>query len=326
MSKYVVLFLSFLASCSPYCDYNYKLQNAQEFVLDSYKIKEGKFAILELEGKRSRPLCKQLLLEYEDEIDEDDKLEITCLQSDKKQSAAADFSKQIAFHVINGEIKVPSLPPVYVKGLTLKEAEKKIGALYQKESSSTHVFIKNLEKRNSIAQLTGQVAISTIPVNGHTRLYEVLSKAQISSNANLFASYVLRDQKALCVDLFKLIHEGDMSQNIVMRAKDKIFIADGSAASVTLKNGEGHLQNIPVPKGYISVNLALSQAGDLLPIKNNATLLVIRNTMSCPKIYKLSGNHLTYLPDDSLLLMAGDTIIIKDRALIPWNRIINKLR
>ena len=46
------------------------------------------------------------------------------------------------------------------------------------------------------------------------------------SNANLFMSYVIREGRPLPIDLYKLMNEGDMDQNIVMRGGDKIFIAN----------------------------------------------------------------------------------------------------
>ena len=44
--------------------------------MDSYKIKQGKFSILEMEGKETECLPPHYLLEYEDVIDEDDVLRI----------------------------------------------------------------------------------------------------------------------------------------------------------------------------------------------------------------------------------------------------------
>ncbi len=47
-------------------------------------------------------------------------------------------------------------------------------------------------------------------------------------------SYVVRNGEPLPVDLFKLMNQGDMSQNIVMRGGDKIFIANPRDANVMI--------------------------------------------------------------------------------------------
>ena len=70
-------------------------------------------------------------------------------------------------------------------------------------------------------ELTGLVEISTVPVDGKIRLYEVIAKAHIAPQANYFKSYVIRQGQPLSIDLHQLIHKGDMSQNIVMRGGDK---------------------------------------------------------------------------------------------------------
>ncbi len=45
---------------------------ADEFVIDSYKIRQGKFSILELEGKDYEELSEEFLNEYEDLIQDGD--------------------------------------------------------------------------------------------------------------------------------------------------------------------------------------------------------------------------------------------------------------
>ncbi|MCH9608617.1 MAG: hypothetical protein S4CHLAM45_11980 [Chlamydiales bacterium] len=328
MLRFIMLFLPlFFVSCAPRCGYNYQMENAQEFVLDSYKIKEGKFSILEMEGKETPPLPASFLVEYEDQIDEDDVLKVAIFhptRSDLTEAVSA-VGGSVGFRVQNGEIKLPSLPPVFIKGLTLKEAQQKIQSLYDSEISSVQVFIEYLERRHSNVELTGAVGASMIPINGRTRLYEILSIAHISPSANLFDSYVLRGGKVVPVDLVKLMLEGDMSQNIVMRPKDKIFIAATLSSSVMVMGEVGMAQTIPIPSGSLSIRHALASAGGIPFTGNRDCILVIRGNVLCPKIYRLSWNHITYLPNDSLLLMPGDTIYISEKPITKWNRFIEQL-
>ncbi|MBI3211374.1 MAG: hypothetical protein HYZ47_01650, partial [Simkania negevensis] len=62
---FLPMFLSllFLCGCSHLPYQGEDLYGADEFVLDSYKIKEGKFSILELEGKLYAPLDPTFLEE-----------------------------------------------------------------------------------------------------------------------------------------------------------------------------------------------------------------------------------------------------------------------
>ncbi len=327
MFRLIFLLPLFFTACAPYCGYKYQLENAQEFVLDSYKIKEGKSAILEMEGQYIPPLSSTLFLEYEDQIDEDDILKIAVYHPSREDISAAVCSvgNSIGYRVINGEIQLPSLPAVYVKGLTLKQAREKIQALYDAEISNVNVFMEYVQRLHSNVELTGAVGVSTIPVSGRTRLYEILSIAHVSPVANLFKSYVMRSGQVIPLDLYKLMHEGDMSQNIVMRPKDKIFIADLSASSIMVLGEVGMAQNLPVPSGSISLRHALAAVGGIPFTGNKNCILVIRGNIISPKIYRLSWNHVTYLPNDSLLLMPGDTIYISEKPITKWNRFIEQL-
>ena len=183
----VILFALFTGCCSP-CGYQYCVEGGTEFVLDSYKIKEGKFSILELEGECIEPLPCEYLEEYVDMIDEDDVLLIAIFHPTRCDLTAAvqNVGATIGYRVIEGQIRLPGLEPVMIAGLTLDEARVKLQNLYDKEISHTQIFIEYGERLHSKVELTGAVGIPEIPVNGRIRLYEVLSIAKIPNGANLF--------------------------------------------------------------------------------------------------------------------------------------------
>lgn len=319
--------LFFAASCTSPCCYNYCTQGAAEFVLDSYKIQEGKFSILEMEGECIPPLPCELLREYVDQIDEDDVLRIAVFHPTRKDlsDAVSCVGAQIGYRVTNGAIRMPGLDPICVRGLSIDEARVAIQKAYDSQLSHAEVFIEYGARLHSQVELTGCVGISSIPVNGRIRLYEVLSIAKIPPDANLFKSYVVRDCHLLPVDLQRLVREGDMSQNIVMRPKDKIFIADQMSASVLVMGEVCAPRAIAVPTGTISLREALAVAGGIPFTGNKRCIQVIRGNIVCPKIYQLSWNHITYLPNDSLLLMPGDTVYISENPVTRWNRFIDQL-
>lgn len=320
--------LTFLATgCGPRCAYKYCKEGAQEFVLDSYQISQGKFSILQLEGACVGCLPPEFLLEYQDCIDEDDVLTIALFHPTRKdlQEAVCAVGQTVGYRVVCGEIHLPLLDGVAVLGLTLNQAREKIQSLYNREICNVDVFIEYAERLHSKVELTGAVTVPEIPVNGRIRLYEVLSLAGVPSDANFFKSYVVRDCALLPVDLYKLMVEGDMCQNIVMRPKDKIFIANPMAATVVVMGEVGLTKVIPVPNGSISLREALAFAGGIPFTGDKRSIQVIRGNILNPKIYCLSWNHITYLPNESLLLMPGDTVYISEKPITRWNRFIEQL-
>ena len=138
----------------------------------------------------------------------------------------------VGFRVNEGRIYLPDLPEVYVEGLTLHEAQEEIEKLYREQIRDVNIFISYRDRILRKVELAGMVQVPSIPVDGRLRLFETLSVAKVPPNANLFKSYVVRDNALLPVDLRKLLKEGDMSQNVVMRGGDKVYIADTSASTL----------------------------------------------------------------------------------------------
>jgi polysaccharide export outer membrane protein len=328
MTRFIVYF--FLAVLVASCGGPYMGKDqfgADEFVLDSYKIREGKLSILEMEGKELAELDPQYLEEFQDTIHEDDILQIAVHHPKRKDivDAVRTIGTSIGYRVVDGQIHLPDLPPVAVGGLTLEEARKKIHDHYNEHIRDTEVFVAYKERIVRKVELMGLVSVPSVPVDGKIRLYDVLSKAKVPSEANLFKSYVVRDGQMLPVDLQRLIKQGDMDQNIVMQGGDKIYIAEPSAASLMVMGEVGRERVIPLPNGFMSLRHALAEAGGIPYTGDKSYIQVIRGNICKPKIYTLSWEHVIHLPNDSLLLMPGDIIYVAAKPITEWNRFISQL-
>ena len=320
-----IILLIFSSCSTPYMGKD--LFGADEFVLDSYKIREGKFSILEMEGKTFEEFDESLLAEYQDKIHEDDVLQIA-IYHPKRQDlvlAVQTIGQSVGYRVVGGQIALPDLPPVAVEGLTLEQARQKIQKSYEQEILDVEVFISYRDRMIRKVELAGLVAIPSVPVDGRIRLFDVLSKAHVPPEANLFKSYVVRDKTLLSVDLYKLLKEGDMTQNIVMQGGDKVYIAEASAATVMVMGEVGVEKVVNVPHGFISLREALAEAHGIPFTGDKSYIQVIRGNIVCPKIYTLSWEHVIHLSNDSLLLMPGDIVYVAAKPITEWNRFISQL-
>lgn len=321
-----MLALLLLASCNgPYMGKD--LFGADEFVLDSYKIREGKFSILELEGKECVELEEELLEEYQDRIHEDDVLQIALYHPKRVDivEAVANIGRTIGYRVVDGKISLPDLAPIEVAGLTLAEARQTIQKCYQDQIKDMEVFVAYKDRIVRKVELAGMVSITSVPVDGKIRLFDVLSKAHVPPEANLFKSYMARDGSLVSVDFYKLMKEGDMTQNIVMRGGDKIYIAEPSAASLMVMGEVTRERVVHLPHGFMSLRHALAEAGGIPYTGDKSYIQVIRGNIRNPKIYTLSWEHVIHLPNDSLLLMPGDIVYVASKPITEWNRFISQL-
>lgn len=318
----------FLTACSHTNCCDYPIMGADDFVIDSYKIRQGKMAILEMEGFDVDEMPCDAMEEYKDTIAEDDLLNIVVFHPSRRDlMESIQFINQAVggFRVINGTVDLPDIPPVYVAGLTLDEARQRIQSAFRSQISDLEAFVTYQDRLKSKVELTGLVTTPTIPVDGKMRLYEVIAKAHIAPEANLFMSYVLRDCRPLPVDLHQLINQGDMSQNIVMRGGDKIFIANPRDATAMVMGEVVRQGPVSLPYGYLSLREALVSVGGIPFTGDKRHIQVIRGNLQCPKIYELSWEHIVHLPNDSLLVMPGDTIYVSTKPITQWNRFIEQL-
>lgn len=316
-----------LASCSTTYYHDYAVMGADEFVMDSYRIRQGKLAILELEGVELKEITSEDMEEYKDVIAEDDILTIVVYHPTRKDymEAFSFINYVIGFRVTNGYVTIPDLEPIQVEGLSLDEAKEVLQARLREQIVDMDLFIAYKTRLKRKVELSGLVTISNVPVDGKMRLYEVLAKAHIPPEANLFMSYVLRDGCQLAIDLHQLINEGDMCQNIVMKEGDKIFIAKPSDSTVMLMGEIGQPKAVNLPYGFMSLREALVIAGGIPFTGDKKHIQVIRGNMASPKIYILAWEHIIHLPNDSLLLMPGDTVFVSETPITRWNRFIEQL-
>jgi polysaccharide export outer membrane protein len=328
MKAFILIILVFsLNSCTRPC-HDYAVMGADEFVMDSYKIRQGKFAILEMEGIDVEELPEEAMYEYRDQIAEDDILNISIYHPSRKdlmESIKFINEAMDGFRVTQGKLTLPDIEPIDVLNLTLEEARVKVNNAYRDQIQNVEVFISYRDRLVKKVELTGRVATATVPVDGKIRLYEVLAKAHLPPNANFFMSYVLREGCPLAVDLHQLINKGDMCQNIVMRGGDKIFIASAEDSAVMMMGEVRHPRAVTLPYGFMSLREAIVQAGGIPFTGDLRHIQVIRGNLKCPKIYQLSWQHIIHLPNDSLLLMPGDTVYVSEKPITQWNRFIDQL-
>lgn len=315
-----------LVGCCSSCCY-YASAGAEEFVIDSYKIREGKFAILEMEGICSCSLDPWLLQEYPDAITEGDVLEIALYHPTRSDliEAVAKIGHSVGYGVVDGEVRLPDSEPVAVVGLNLQQAREALETQYRQQINDVEIFVRYKDRKIRKIELLGMVGLPTLPADGKIRLFEVLSRAQVSDCANFFRSYLIRDGCPLPVDMNRLVRDGDMSQNVVMKGGDKVYIASPGESRVMVMGEVGMPKTLPVPQGYISLREAIVSAGGIPYTGNKSCIQVIRGSILCPKIYTLNWHHIIHLPNDSLLLMPGDTVYVAAKPITDWNRFISQL-
>jgi len=324
LSSALTTILLFLVSCSAPV-YEFTTYGIDEFLHDSQQISEGKLSILVMEEHESI-FTPELSHIDEDIVVEGDELSIVlyCPKRPDRVRAMEIINARAGFSVCNGTISLPHLDPIPADNISLNELKTCIQNAYAEQIPDIQVYLNFKKRTERSVQIIGANE-GTVRVDGKMRLSEVLAMAKIGLDANLFKSYVMRNGRQLPVDLYKLIHEGDECQNIVMKGGDQIYIANQKDSSVIVTGEVGHPIVIPVPYGFISLREALVIAGGIPFTGSKNCIYVIRGDLVRPKIYHLAWKELIHYSNQSLLLMPGDIITVSAKPISDWNRFINQL-
>jgi polysaccharide export outer membrane protein len=235
------------------------------------------------------------------------------------------INESSGFEVCNHTLSLPEIPAIDVNGLTLSQTKSVIESTYHEQLPDAQVFVNFKKRKARYAQVIG-ARIPFIEVDGTTRLSEVIAKAGLCQNTNLYDSYIVRGGCQLPIDLNKLIAEGNNSQNIVVRGGDKIFFAQAGDAMVMIMGEVHHPLVYPIPHGSVCLRDALAHAAGIPFTGNDCAIYVIRGNLKRPKIYHLTWKEVNSVPNNSLLLMDGDVVYIGEKKITDWNRFISQLQ
>lgn len=316
-------FLIFLQSCvSP--SYQNTTYDIEEFAADSLLIAEGRGAIEELESapiEEEPDECKM-----KETIDEEDSLSFLLILPPKMpqwQNLKA-IQERLSFKIREGSALFPLLGPVFLKELTLKEAKKELEARYQEIFPSATVYLEFINKKARRVQVIGG-NVPFVQITNETRLNEILAFAGIRPETNLFKSYLLRNERKINVDFYKLVHEGDECENILVQDGDSLFLAPKEETTVLVAGEVFTPLSLPIPSGKISLKEALAAARGALFTASKSHIYVIRSKMQRPKIYCISWEEILQRRDKELYLMDGDILYLTERPITKWNRFMSQL-
>jgi polysaccharide export outer membrane protein len=320
-----ILLALLMTGCVPPI-YDKTTYGIDEFIEDSHQIAQGKSAILALEAGEPPECITEALKPNQEVIIEGDELSIFVMTPHRPDRNAlfTTLSERARFQVVDGQVTLPFVGSIEVVGLTLLEARKKIQLAYQEEILETQVMINFKKKHQRHVQIVGG-SVSSVVIDQQSRLSDIIARAHPSPTTNLFKSYVQRGDQMLPIDLYRLIHEGDETQNIYMQNGDQLFFAQARDASIMVMGQVSLPIVIPIPYGFISIREALAIANGIPFTGDKKQIIVIRGGMTRPKIYSLSWCEILHTQNNSLLLMPGDVVYVPERPITQWNLFISQL-
>jgi polysaccharide export outer membrane protein len=156
-------------------------------------------------------------------------------------------------------------------------------------------------------------------------LLSALAMAEgLAENADLLQAYLAREGAILPINFKRLLEGGDISQNVLLKDKDFVYVPDVNDNKVFVL-GEAVRPGIVRFNEEITIVEALAQVGDVTDRAQRSRVLVVRGHLHQPQIIEVDVNQIANGQQSPLPLQRGDIVYITRSALGSWNRILTLL-
>lgn len=194
----------------------------------------------------------------------------------------------------DGKIYYNLLAGLDVWGLTLAETKKLLETELAKYFTQPQVAITLRGVESKRIWLLGRFsAPGAYPIVTPVTLLEAVamaggagtSQGSVTTEelADLRHGFVLREGELLPVDFYRLIHEGDMSQNIYLLPSDFVFVPSNIAQEIYVLGGVRGPRAVPY-RDNMSLTYAIASAGGPVPEAFLAHVAIVRGSLAQPQI------------------------------------------
>ena len=243
-------------------------------------------------------------------------------------------SRAFAAVGLDGKIYYQLLPGLDVWGLTLAQTRESVERELGRYLNAPQVDVGLRAVGSKYVWLLGRLNKPGIyPLSGPMTLLEALalgggtSSAGIGSTedlADLRHSFVMRQGQILPVDFHRLLHEGDMSQNVQLQADDFIYVPSALAHEVYVM-GSVHSPQAVVYTEQLTLVSAISAANgpvkyDYLstyyqgrsPDADMAHVAIVRGSLTQPQLAVVDYNAIVKGRAPDVRLEPGDIVYVPD--------------
>ena len=235
----------------------------------------------------------------------------------------------------DGKISFPLIGDVYTRGLTPEKLKKLLAKRLSKYIVEPLVFVKIEKIESQRVSVLGAVRLpKVVPLTHQTTLLEaitiaggVMARESGEEVGDLSNAYIARNNVLLNVDIFKLLRENDMKQNIYLQSGDFVYIpfADSSGSEVyvlgevlepgvkSLKKGTTLVEILAKAEGF--------NKGDASPY-----ITIIRGGLKNPEVIKVDYREIVKGDTaQNIVLKTRDIVYVASTPLTNWNRTVLKI-
>ncbi|MFO1054954.1 MAG: polysaccharide biosynthesis/export family protein [Planctomycetota bacterium] len=228
-----------------------------------------------------------------------------------------------------GFVQLPFVGRLLVAGKTLAEIRDELTGAYGKIARDPDVVVELVGARSKQLFLVGQFRKpGVVSIERPMNVLSTLAAAEgLTNDADLRGARVLRDGKLLPIDLYRLLEDGDFSQNVWLKPGDTIYVPDESEQVVFVVGDVGAPGMVRMINGHMTLNQALAAASANRQSGNDWEYVRIIRSQSPTRGELIVVDYLAMLEGRALPfpLRAGDVIYVPRSGWGNWNDALNEI-
>ena len=225
-------------------------------------VKEVSSAVVDLQQVTVPPPdLEEAVLEYR--VGRGDVLAITIPGMTQVKPAAGDSTPQ-GFRVYSsGKVLLPMVGGVEVAGLTVDEVQEKLQQVFRPFIKEPVITIEILEYKSQPLYLLGKFNQSGVQYLDRpiSLIQGIALGGGLADSANLRGARLVRQNRIVPVDIYELMYNNDLRQNVALRPGDTVYVPGNEQQNVFVLGAVAKEGPIPMINGRLSLPQALSAAG-----------------------------------------------------------------
>lgn len=228
----------------------------------------------------------------------------------------------------NGNIHLPLVGAVKADGLTVSAINYNVETALKKYVQDPSVVIEVADYRSKPLYLMGQFRTPGVYYMDRpmTFLQGITMGNGFDNSANLRGVRLLRDKKIVPVDIYSLIIDGRIEQNVWLRSGDTVFIPDNRNQNVFVFGAVNKPGPIPMAQGRLNILEALAIADPRSVGSEIENVRIIRSlTTTSGELLVVDVGKIRRGETMTMQLMEGDVIFVPKSIFGNWNDALAEL-
>ncbi len=227
-----------------------------------------------------------------------------------------------------GNIHLPLIGTVTAAGLTVGAIRDNVEKALRTYVQEPSVVVEVAEYHSKPIYLMGQFRTPGVYYMDRpmTFLQGITLGNGFDASANLRGVRLLRDSKIAPVDVYSLIMDGHIEQNVWLRAGDTVFLPDNRAQNIFVFGAVSKPGPQPMPQGHLNILAAIASADPRTVGIDLKNVRIIRSlTTTTGELLVVDVEQIRRGEAPPLQLMEGDVVYVPKNAFGTWNDVIGEI-